>query len=655
MTTTSAPFGSWPSPIAAADLAVSGHPISGGRYFGDGIWWLEQRPTEAGRYLVRRRDDAGEHDVLPAPWNARSRVHEYGGGSWAVTDDGVLVFVEFTDQRLYRLDPGSAEPVALTPAGRGFRFGELAIRDDRVIAVRENVGPSGEEEGPVTRDIVSVPLDGSAADDPDAIVSVVSGSDFLAYPRYSPDGTTLAWIAWDHPRMPWDGTELRVGALDADGRVASFDTLIGGPEESVLQPEWIDGASLFALTDRSGWWNPVRVTTGASADDVAGGEVTEVYRRDADIGGPLWQIGSGFYRVLPGGDLLAVSTVGGSELLRIGSDGATSAIDLPISSRVEIADLRDGRVLLTGAGATVPGGLRELDLATGDLRDIRLDVDDLPDARYLPQSRPLSFPVGDREVHAFVYPPTHPDYVGPEGELPPYVAFVHGGPTAHVSGGLSLTYAYFTSRGIGVIDINYGGSSGYGRAYRELLRGQWGIVDVVDTAAAMQGLADAGLADPGRLAIRGGSAGGWTVLACLTSTDVFACGASYFGVADLTGFAESTHDFESRYLEGLIGPAEDVALYAERAPINKVDGLSAPVLLLQGLDDRIVPPEQSRVFRDALLAKGIAHAYREYAGESHGFRRAETIIDATESELSFYGQILGFTPPGVPLLELWRP
>lgn len=647
MTTTRAPYGSWPSPIAAADLAVSGHPVSGGRYVGDGIWWLEQRPTEAGRYLVRRRDDAGEHDVLPAPWNARSRVHEYGGGSWAVTDAGVLVFVEFTDQRLHRLDPGTFEPIALTPAGRGFRFGELSIRGDRVIAVRENVGPSGEEEGPVTRDIVSVPLDGSAADDADTIVSVVSGSDFLAYPRYSPDGTALAWIAWDHPRMPWDGTELRVGTLDADGRVGSFDTLIGGPEESVLQPEWIDESSLFALTDRSGWWNPVRVTTG--------GEVIEVLVRSADIGGPLWQIGSGFYRVLPDGDLLAVATVGGSQLLRIHPDGTADAVDLPISSRVEIADLRDGRLLLTGAGATVPGGLRELDLATGVLRDIRLDVDVLPDARYLPQSRPESFPVGDREVHAFVYPPTHPDYSGPEGELPPYVAFVHGGPTGHVSGGLSLTYAYFTSRGIGVIDINYGGSSGYGRAYRELLRGGWGIVDVADTAAAMRGLADAGLADPNRLAIRGGSAGGWTVLACLTSTDVFACGASYFGVADLSGFAESTHDFESRYLEGLIGPAEDVALYAERAPINKVDGLSAPVLLLQGLDDRIVPPEQSRVFRDALLAKGIAHAYREYVGESHGFRRAETIVDATESELSFYGQVLGFDPAGVPRLELWRP
>lgn len=645
--TITASYGSWASPIAASDLATAGHPVSGGRYVGDDqIWWLEQRPTEAGRYLIRRHTTDGDEDVLPMPWNARSRVHEYGGGAWAVTDTGVAAFVEFTDQRLYRLEPGS-DPVPLTPAGHGFRFGDIAIRDDRVIAVRENVGPSGEEDGPVTRDIVSVPLDGSAGADASAIVSVVSGSDFLAFPRYSPGGSMLAWIAWNHPRMPWDVTELRIGSLGSGGRVTASATLLGGSIGSVLQPEWIDDAALYAVTDHSGWWNPVRITIA--------GDVTTVHSREADIGGPIWQLGARYYHVLPDGDLLAVATVGADQLIRITRRSDPVPIDLPITARLAVTDLRDGRILVTGGGPTVPGGLREFTLATGELRDIRLDVDDLPDQRYLPPSQPRSFDSGDRVVHTFVYPPTNPDYVAPEGELPPYVAFVHGGPTGHVSGGLSLTHAYFTSRGIGVIDINYGGSTGYGRAYRETLRGEWGIVDVADTAAAMCGLAAEGLADGRRLAIRGGSAGGWTVLACLTSTDVFACGASYFGVADLAGFAEATHDFESRYLEGLIGPAEDKALYAERAPINHVDGLSSPVLLLQGLDDRIVPPEQSEVFRDALLAKGIPHAYRAYAGESHGFRRAETIIDATEAELSFYGQVLGFEPPDVPQLELWRP
>jgi dipeptidyl aminopeptidase/acylaminoacyl peptidase len=324
--------------------------------------------------------------------------------------------------------------------------------------------------------------------------------------------------------------------------------------------------------------------------------------------------------------------------------------------RTVLGPVRDGRALIVTGSATAPSGLRELDIATGAVTDVRLAVDEVPAAGYLPEAQLMSFAGDKRTVHAVVYPPRNQDFAAPDGELPPYIAFVHGGPTAHVAPALSLTHAFFTSRGIGVVDVNYGGSTGYGREYRDRLRGQWGVIDVEDTVAAVRGLGAAGLADPDRLAIEGGSAGGWTVLAALTGTSAFACGVSYFGVAELVRFAQETHDFESRYLDGLIGPLPEAReLYDTRAPLNNVAGLSCPVLLLQGLDDPIVPPAQAELFRDALVRKGLPHAYRTYAGESHGFRKVETIVDSRQAELSFYGQIFGFTPPGVPAIELWRP
>jgi dipeptidyl aminopeptidase/acylaminoacyl peptidase len=655
-TATIAPFGSWASPISAAQLAANGHPVGGALYVGDEIWWQELRPTEGGRVSIRRAGVGAETvDVLPDPWNARTRVHEYGGGAWTVVTladaPPALVFAHFDDQRLYRLDVGAAElvgaadavPVPLTPADSGMRFAELQPRGDEIIAVRET-----HDGDKVSRDIVAVPVDGSAADDATRIRSLVSGSHFLANPRISPDGSFLAWIAWEHPQMPWDGTELRVGALGADGRVAEWRTLAGSTTESVLQPEWLDDDRLVLISDRTGWWNLYLAELGGVQHSVRA-----LHSAEADFGGALWMLGTSWYSVLDENTLLTVRTAGTDRaaLLDIPS-GELSEIELPLDS-ISFAARRGDRILVTGGSALLASGLRELQLTTRALTDIRLSVDELPDPAYLPTASSQTFGTPERPVHAFVYAPANPCFAAPEGELPPFVAFVHGGPTSRTTPAVNPTIAYFTSRGIGVIDINYGGSTGYGRAYRERLRGQWGVVDVDDTVAAVRGLAEAGLADPSRLAIRGGSAGGWTVLAALTQSDVFACGASYYGVAELTLFAAETHDFESRYLDGLIGALpEAAALYERRAPLNNVDGLSCPVLLLQGLDDKIVPPSQAERFRDALVAKGLKHAYLAYEGESHGFRRSSTIISATEAELSFYGQVMGFTPVDVPVLPL---
>ncbi len=650
--TTIAPYGSWESPISAASLVATGHPVSGGKFVGDEVWWLESRPAEGGRLSVRRHDDAGNPiDVIPAPWNARSRVHEYGGGAWAATSDGVLVFAEFSDQRLYRLDPGASTPIPLTPADEGMRFASLSISGRDVIAVRET-----HRDGDLERDIVAVSLDGAAgngaaldgaAENGAATIrSMVSGSRYLASPQISPDGSHLAWIAWDYPNMPWDGTELRVGRIDG-GTVTEFRTIAGGPTESMLQPEWASNDTLYAISDSTGWWNLYRYSLDGTA--------TSLHPMEADIGAPMWGLGMRWYSVLDDGRLLFVSTVGTDSLAILDpASGSIAPVDVSLDS-LSLRAVRGNRVLLTCGSARVVSGLRELDLASATLTDIRLDLDEVPPEEFLPDAEAVSVS-GKRDVHSFVYRPTNPDYSAPPGELPPFIAVVHGGPTAHSGPELSLNYAFFTSRGIGIIDINYGGSSGYGRKYRTQLNGQWGIVDVEDTIAAISGLADAGIADAARLAIRGGSAGGWTVLAALVSSDVFACGVSYYGVADLRALAEDTHDFEARYLDGLVGPLPEAAqVYHDRAPINRVDDLSCPVLLLQGLDDPVVPPSQSEAFRDALVQKGIRHAYIAYEGESHGFRKAETIIHSIQSELSFYGQVLGFETPDTPELKLWTP
>jgi len=644
-------YGAWPAPIGASDVAVAGIRLSGPTTVhtdsGDEVWWAEARPTEGGRTVIVRRDAAGAvSDVLPAGWNARTRVHEYGGTAWLPLPGGGLAFADWSDQRVYRLDPGSTAPTPLTPEpseAAGLRYADpvLAPGGEEIWWVRE-----AHDRGTIRRDIVAVPVSGAAAADPAAVREIAGGSDFLAFPRPAPDGRRLAWIAWDHPRMPWDGTELRVGELGPAGTVTSVATVLGGPDESVLQPEWADADTLYAVSDRSGWWNLYRLP--------AGGEPEPLCPRAEEFGHPLWQLGMTTYAVLADGRLVVRH---GTDTLALGvldpATGELTDLDLPYTLFGSV-DVDGDTVLTTAASPVEPPEVVAVDLPTGAVTVLRRSMAEPPDPAYLPQPRSIVVAgPGERDVHAHVYPPSSPDAVAPDGELPPYVVFVHGGPTSHSPAILDLEKAYFTSRGIGVIDVNYGGSTGYGRAYRERLRREWGIVDVEDCVAAVQALVRDGLADGERLGIRGGSAGGWTTLAALTTTDAFAAGVSYYGVAELIAFTADTHDFESRYIDGLVGTLpEDRDVYVERAPLSHVDQLSCPVLLLQGLEDKVVPPSQAELFAAALEKKGIPHAYLPFAGEQHGFRKQETVVAALEAELSFYGQVFGFEPPGVPVLPL---
>lgn len=635
------PYGSWPSPILAADVAAGSHPVDGARFVGDEVWWLERVPAEGGRTTVRRERNGVVESLLAAPWDARSRVHEYGGGAWDAADDGTLCFVEKTDQRVWKRTP-AGEVLPLTPLDGDVRFGDLTLTGDRLAAVRERHGAP--HTTPV-RDIVLIPLDGSAGDDADRVVSLVAGSDFLAYPRISPGGDRLAWIAWDHPNMPWDGTQLRVGAIDADSGITSFEVVAGAADVSVVQPEWVGEERLLFCDDASGRWN-LRAWTPQGAVTVA--------PADADTGGPLWNLGARWFAPLDDGRIVAVRTNGVEGLVVIDPDGATREIPTPATARLLLQDVRGTHVLLTGGGSTNLGGLWMLDPdAAEPVTLVRSAVDETPDANWLPQARALTVDGPHGPVHAYAYPPTNPEATGPADERPPYLLLAHGGPTTHVSGAASLDVAYFTSRGIGVLDVNYGGSTGYGRAYRARLDGQWGIVDRDDVVAAATGLVEGGWADGARLAIRGGSAGGWTVLCALTGSDRFAAGISRYGVADLRALAAHTHHFEARYLDRLVGPLPACEqVYIDRSPLSRRDSFTAPMLIEQGLDDAVVPPEQSEAVRDAVAARALPHAYLAFEGEGHGFRRAETIVASFEAELSFLGQVFGFAPVGVSRLAL---
>jgi len=682
-------YGEWRSPIDGADVARKQVGLAFPVIDAAGVWWQESRPEEGGRIaVVRQGPDGIKHDLLPMPWNARTRVHEYGGKSYLPLPDG-FVFANFADQRLYRCRTTASgemlNPEPLTGApGPDItdRFADLVLSPagDEVWCVRERHLGTGR----IKRAIVAIPLDGSAAGNRTPVRVLVMGSDFYAYPAPSPDGTRLAWICWDHPRMPWDGTELRVAALDGAAPVSDLaqqQLLMGCDTESVLAPVWRDDRSLYVISDRSGWWNLY------VADLLAFPRA--LCPREEEFADPLWQLGLRPYAVLGDGRLAVAYGTGETRLGVLDPDsGRLTDLDLPYQVFVSGVSVAGQTIATIAGGPAVPTTVisAEVPAAGGNprVRELSRSGDSLPDPAYLPVPRAarLTGPSGS-VVHAIVYPPANPAFRGPEGERPPYIVWVHGGPTSQVVPRLDLEKAYFTSRGIGIIDVNYGGSSGYGRAYRERLRGQWGIVDVADAMTAALALAESGEADGKRLGIRGGSAGGWTALAAVTSgigvlagpnesreggsagpvgndppepsrnRGVFAAVASYFGVADLRGFAAHTHDFESRYLDGLIGPLPEYdALYAERAPVGHVNDATCPVLLLQGLDDPVVPPAQSESIAADLAAHGIPYAYITFEGESHGFRKAENIVASLEAELSFYGQIMGFTPPGVPVVPL---
>src|SRR5215472_3466291 len=663
-----APYGSWESPITAADVARGQVPLSFPAVAGDEAWWHEGRPDEGGRtaIMASRGGGAKPRELLPAPYNARTRVHEYGGRAYLpvpLPGGGFdLVFANFADQRLYRaptssVSTGSAfEATPLTPEPEvptGLRYADMTLSPDgrEVRCVREahSAGHDGQEPA-ITRAIVAVPLDGTAHNDPSAIRVLVTGADFFAFPTPSPDGTRLAWINWDHPRMPWDGTELRVGPVTGV-TVADSAPVMGGPAESVLAPLWRDDDSLYAISDASGWWNLYLVSLPGGAAP------SPLYPAEEEFAGPLWQLGGRPFAMLGDGRLAVVH---GRGCLRLGLlDPETSELtdlDLPIPEFGAALSADAAAIVGLAGGPAQPHSVVRVDAPTSRMEVLRRELDELPDEAYLPVPRHVELEGRyGRVVHALVYPPSSPDATGPEGELPPYVVWVHGGPTGHAVGLLDLEKAYFTSRGIGIVDVNYGGSTGYGRLYRERLRLGWGLVDVEDVTAAAQALAEAGEADGERLAIRGASAGGWTALAAVTANPgaVFSAATSYYGVGDLREFASQTHDFESHYLDGLLGPLPGfAALYAERSPTGHVTDKTCPILLLQGLDDPVVPPTQSEGIAEQLAAHGIRHALLEFEGESHGFRRTETIIKCLEAELSCYAQILGFTPENIPTLTL---
>ena len=631
-----APYGSWRSPISAGMVAVGGVMLYEPWLDSGVAYWLELRPVEGGRNVIVRGDPSAAGrpvDVTPPGFDVRTKVHEYGGGSYLV-HEGTVFFSNFADQRLYRQEEGG-EPLPITPeppAPGSIRYADGRITPDGrlIVCVRER------REGRDTRnELVSLPADGSA--EPRVIAA---GRDFYAFPRVSPDGHRLAWVEWDHPNMPWDDTELYVADLSAEGSVSGLHLVAGGPDESIFQPGWSPQGVLHFVSDRSGWWNLYR-EHDSGAGDV---NLTPI---PAEFGVPAWEFGYSTYAFLSDGRIACTYRQGGVHHLAM-LDPATSELldlDLPYSCYDSPYVRGAGtRLLFVAGGPATPAEIVSLDFAARDVQVLRTSREVNVDPAYFSMPRPIEFPTEDGlTAHAHFYPPANPDFAAPEGERPPLVVHVHGGPTSEATPELSLATQFWTSRGFAFVDVNYGGSTGYGREYRERLYGQWGIVDVHDAVNAARFLVERGEADGNRLIITGGSAGGYTTLCALTWHDDFATGASYYGLADLEPFATFTHKFELRYTDNLVGPWPEAAdLWRARSPIHSADMLSRPMLVLQGLEDEVVPPEQAEIMVRALEAKGIPYGYLAFEGEQHGFRKAENIQRSLEAELFFYSRVLGF-------------
>jgi dipeptidyl aminopeptidase/acylaminoacyl peptidase len=696
------PYGTWPSPLSAATIAAGTTRLGDLRVDGEDVFWVEGRAHEGGRQVVVRWRDGDTVDVSPAGSNARTRVHEYGGGSFQVRD-GVVWSSRFEDQRLVRQDAPGSEPEPITPAPPvpgAWRYADVEVAPDGswLVAVREVHGtdpdgsdPAGARDSDaVVNDLVALPAGGGADGGEPTVLA--SGPDFVSSPRLAPDGRRLAWLAWDHPDMPWDGTHLLVAEIEApatDGPGGGVPVglgepvvVAGGTDEAIVGPTWLPDGSLVFATDRSGWWNLHRWDGEATV------ALTDVR---ADIGQPGWQFATASVAVVDERRLACVLTDQAVSRLAVLDldDGRLTDVDQPLTSIRSVAAVPGGVVLLggsetveaavvrvdldgatagghpDGAGLAAPAGPPADGPATADPTTTAGPVTWLRriatpglDAAYAPRADALAVPTPDgATTHAFLYRPRHPEVVGPADERPPLVVFSHGGPTGHVAPVLSAAIAYFTSRGFAVADVNYRGSSGYGRAYRDALQGNWGIHDVTDVQAVARHLAERGEVDGDRLLIRGGSAGGFTTLAALVAEEpVFAAGANHFGVADLAALAEHTHKFESRYLDGLVGPYPQAAeVYRERSPLTHAHRLTTPVIVFQGDEDAVVPPAQSEAIVAAAAAAGVPHAYLLFEGEQHGFRRAENVERALEAELAFYGEVLGFTPADdIPPIDVRR-
>ncbi|HEX8709532.1 MAG TPA: S9 family peptidase [Pyrinomonadaceae bacterium] len=623
-----APYGTWKSPITS-ELVV-GSSIGLGRVMLDGedIYWLEVRPAEGGRsVVVRLTPDGQTSDVTPQPFNTRTRVHEYGGGDYLVAG-GTIYFSNFADQRLYRQQPGSA-PQPLTPAIE-MRYADAVIDNHRgqLVCVREDHTRGGE---PVNT-LVRLKLEGGGAGE-----VLASGNDFYSSPRLSPDGARLAWLTWNHPNMPWDGTELWVGELDAGGMMTRSERVAGGVEESIFQPEWSPDGVLHFVSDRSGWWNLYRLSEQ--------GRTEPLHEMAAEFGMPQWVFGMSSYAFESAERIIcAYIEKGSSRLGRLETQtDRLEPIETPYTDITSLS-ASSNRAVFLGGSPTKPASVVELNLTTGEAEILQRANTLKIEEGYLSTAQAIEFPTENGlTAYAFYYPPRNQDYHAPEGERPPLLVKSHGGPTSASTTTLGLGIQYWTSRGIGVLDVNYGGSTGYGREYRRRLNGTWGIVDVDDCANGASYLVERGLADGARLMITGGSAGGYTTLCALVFRDRFGAGASHYGVSDCEALARETHKFESRYLDRLIGPYPERAdLYRERSPIHYVDRLSCPVIFFQGLEDKIVLPNQAEMMVEALRSKGLPVAYVPFEGEQHGFRRAENIKRALDGELYFYSRVFDF-------------
>ncbi|HXG88798.1 MAG TPA: prolyl oligopeptidase family serine peptidase [Vicinamibacterales bacterium] len=627
-----APYGTWKSPLTAARVTAGSLRFDHIVLDGDDLYWVEGRASEGGRnVIVCRSRDGAVRDITPADFNVRTRVHEYGGAAYTV-DDGTVYFSNFADQKMYR-QARNGSPQPLTAAGYLYADSRLDPKRERLIVVREDHTAPGE---PVNT-IVSVPTTptGPGPQAPDRVL--VSGADFYSDPILNPAGDQLAWLQWDHPNMPWDGTELWLADVAADGSLITPRRVASGDSDSIFQPEWSPDGTLFFVSDRTGYWNLYRLRNGG---------VDALLPMAADFGKAQWTFSMTTYAFASSTRIVATYVDAGRwhcGVLDI-EDRTFERLALGLEP-FESIRVRDGQIYFIGGAATRPSCIAAVSLADSHVSVLRTSTDDEIDPAWVSAAEAVSFRSDGADVYAFYYAPKNPECAAPAGDRPPLLVLSHGGPTTATSGVLDARLQFWTSRGFAILDVNYGGSTGYGRAYRDRLKGQWGLVDVADCVNGAKFLVAAGYADPNRLMIHGGSAGGYTTLAALTFHDTFQAGASYYGISDIEVLAQDTHKFESRYLDSLVGPypaARDV--YRARSPIHFTERLSCALILFQGLEDQVVPPNQSEMMAAAVRKKGLPVAYVPFAGEQHGFRKAENIIRSLEAELYFYGAVFGFVP-----------
>ena len=627
-----AAYGTWTSPVSAEMVADSSVRLNEIEVDGDVVYWLETRPAESGRnVIVKRGPDGTKTDIIPRLMSARTTVHEYGGGNYIV-ENGSIYFSNYSDQALYK--GFNSKTTKLISPENNLRFADCTYDKSRtrLICVCEDHRRAGEPRNM----LVAMPVNAK----PGEMTVLWGGSDFVAHPRINPDGTRLSWLAWDHPNMPWDDVSLMIADIREDGGLTAVRRLNDGSRESVLEPNWSEDGTLYFLTDRSGWWNLHRFQDN---------KIEAVHSHALDFGGPPWIFDSGFYvLVSPDAALVRYSEkdVGRLALLDL-STGELKPFALPFVSYRSIRAAAGQAYFIADRSEASPV-IVQLNVNTGSYDILHEAGNAIVAEEYVSRARLIEFPTENNlTAFAHYYPPVNKNFVAPKGELPPLLVKVHGGPTSATDPGFDTLVQFWTSRGIAVLDVNYGGSTGYGRAYRQRLYGEWGVMDVQDTINAARYAVAQGRADPERLMIRGGSAGGFVTLAAMAFSDTFAAGANYYGVSDMESLAGDTHKFESHYLDQLVGPyPEQRELYRKRSPINSLESFTKPLITFQGAEDKVVPPNQSELIVAALRKKGVPVAYLLFEGEQHGFRQSWTIKRSLEAELYFYGKILGFKPAG---------